>query len=323
MDCEYKKGGRVKKPKAKKAKKAKTPKKPRARRAKRTQPVATGPMPTTGMGSVVFSSQQPPSFLRAVPNQMEFGILPDVLKGLREGQASIMAEINRRKAQEAGDRVFAKEVEEKQTKRSPSPVGDYFSRTSSSVMSDFSQARAIPIRPLSGLLPGTLNSFQRSTASSVTPSSSFILPQRAISPSYTGSMSSKEAISAEPYRGADESLPIQPVATGAQMVPAMASSAMASSSQYIPLGASKPESQGDSLGRSVSAPLRYVIPGTNTLVRKKPVIAKNSPGPAMIKAMMKAREAKEAEAPAPGTKSVRQLLKELRERKAKEKEQGV
>lgn len=315
MDCEYKKGGRVKKPKAKAKRKTPKAKKPRARRTKRTQPVATGPMPTTGMGSVVFSQQ--PSFIRAVPNQMEFGILPDVLKGLREGQASIMAEMNRRKAQEEGDRVFAKQVEAKQVEEE--------TPSRSSVMSDFSQARAIPIRPLSGLLPGTLNSFQRSTPS-VTPSSSFILPQRAISPSYTGPMSSIEAMSAEPYRGADESLPIQPVATGAQMVPAMASSAVASSSQYIPLGASKPESQGDSLGRTISAPPRsYTIPGTDTVVIKRPVIAKNSQVMAMMKAQAEAEaeeaKAEEAKAKAPPVKkTARQLLVELRARQAKEKE---
>ena len=306
----YKKGGKAKKPKkvtAKtKAKARKTPKKRAPRRSLKERPTATGPMPTTGMGSVVFGATQAPSYFRAIGPQQEFGNIPDVLKGLKQGQENIMKELDRRKAQEEADKVFAERVfAEQERKRSPSPVTIRSGRSTPVVNYDFSTAR-----PLSGLLPNTLNMMERqrsSTPDMIVPApGSFRAPIRAISPSYEGSLSSKEAMSAEPYRGADESLPIQEPASGEQMVPSIASSTMASASAFAPLGASRPETMAESLSRGRllimvpgSSPPRYMI--------KRPVspAPAPAPAPAPVKRLMT-------------KKDVATRLAELRAKKAQE-----
>ena len=282
----YKKGGRVKKgKKSKRAKKAKTatPKK-YPRRTARMVPVATGPMPTTGMGSVVFGAPQNPSYFRAVGPQQEFANMPDVLKGLKEGQQNIMRELERRKAQEAADRMFASQVEEEEGRtprrmKKVTPMSVSSTRGTPLANYDFSFAS-----PLKILLPNTLNPLERQgtrTPDMMTPmGAAFQAPSRAVPLSYEGPLSSKEAM-AQPYRGADESLPPQEVASGEQMVP-QTNTIEPSSSAFVPLQASMPESQSDSLGRSTSAPMRsgYKIPGTNQLVIRRPIVARVAPAPA-------------------------------------------
>jgi hypothetical protein len=278
-----KKGGRVKKTKkTKKSKKTsisqtvivnvgqakpKKRSKPRVDRSvKRGVPGA--PSATTGFGSVVFGAPQAPSYFRAVQPDQQYGNVPDVLKGLKQGQETIMKELEKRRAQEAADRVFATRVKEEEEDLSPKKIYSPPVSGSGTPKVKYDFAQPIPLRPLSSLLPDTLNPLQRQR--SITPNiiipeaGSFQLPSRAISPSYTGSLSSKEAMSAPPYRGADESLPLQPRASGDQMVPESNVASVAASSLYVPQRSFFPESQSDSLGRSVSAPA-YRIPGTNKI----------------------------------------------------------
>lgn len=255
----YKKGGiAIKKgKKTKKARKA-TPKKPRVKRVPRrtARTVATGAMPTTGMGSVVFGAPQNPSYFRAVAPQQEFANIPDVLKGLKEGQQNIMRELERRKAQEAADRVFASRVEEEEVKPTPTrkTVSPMVSSTQGTPRTNYDFSFA---SPLNILIPNTLNRLERqrsATPEMMTPmGDEFQPPIRAFPDLYEGSLSSKEAM-AQPYRGADESLPLQQVASGEQMVPNTSSISVSSSSVFVPLGASLPESQSDSAER-VETPL--------------------------------------------------------------------
>jgi hypothetical protein len=310
----YKKGGRVK---GKKSKKAKTPKKRVPRRTARMAPVATGPMPTTGMGSVVFGAPQNPSYFRAVGPQQEFANIPDVLKGLKEGQQNIMRELERRRAQEAADRMFASQVEEEEVKPTPrrmkkTPMS---SSSASSTPMEWSKmppwghtsssTRGTPLAnydfsfatPLNILLPNTLNPLERqrsSTPDMMTPmGAEFQAPGRAVPLSYEGPLSSKEAM-AQPYRGADESLPPQEVASGEQMVPQNNTLEVSSSSAFAPLQASMPESQSDSLERPIL---------NKTFQVKRPVPAIIPPGASRAASAPRARVG-----PAPGDEKRAQVM---------------
>jgi hypothetical protein len=232
--------------------------------------------------------------------------VPDVLKSLKAGQETLMKELEKSRAQEAADRVFATRVKEEEEDLSPKKL--YSPPVSGigtpKVKYDFAFAQPIPLRPLSSLFPDTLNPLQRQR--SITPdiiipeTGSFRLPSRAISPSYTGSLSSKEAMSAPPYRGADESLPLQPRASGDQMVPESNVASVAASSLYVPQRSFFPESQSDSVGRSVSAPA-YRIPGTTKIggVRRptrEMIAAAPAPAAPRKKLTAEAREKLTAEA---------------------------
>jgi hypothetical protein len=198
--------------------------------------------------------------------------MPDVLKGLKEGQQNIMRELERRKAQEAADRMFASQVEEEEVKPTPrrmktvTPISSRSSTRGTPLANyDFSFAT-----PLNILLPNTLNPLERQrsiTPDMMTPmGAEFQAPGRAVPLSYEGPLSSKEAM-AQPYRGADESLPPQEVASGEQMVPQTNTIEVSSSSAFAPLQASMPESQSDSLERpllkkifKVKRPVPAIVP---------------------------------------------------------------
>jgi hypothetical protein len=299
-DCEehYKEGGRVKKPK--KPKKAKKPKKPtkakkRVRKAtgKRARGGETvkyvpqgGVLPTTGMSSTVFGAPQAPSYFRAVQPQQEYGNIPDVLKKLKEGQQSIMKEMEKRKIQEDVDKVFAQSLFRKKEEPSPVPSGAV------TPIMDWRVSPPPMIRPIATMMSspiGRLEPFKRQdsvTPPIMTPTMSAFAPVRAIPTNYTGALSSREAMLAEPYRGADENIPSQPAVSGQEMKPVDANVDASQPSAYVPLGASQPESIGDSAerasavaapaqkqSRSVSAPVKrisYVIPGTATRVMRRP-----------------------------------------------------
>ena len=300
----YKKGGRVKK--AKKAKRAtgkarKTPKKRAPKQGMKYLPLG-GALPTTGMGSVVFGATQAPSYFRAVGSQQEFANMPDVLKGLKEGQQNIMRELERRRAQEAADRVFASQVEEEEVKPTPRWMKKVTPMSSSSASSS---TRGTPLAnydfafatPLKILLPNTLNPLERQrsdTPDMMTPmGSEFQAPGRAFPSSYEGPLSSKEAM-AEPYRGADESLPPQEVASGEQMVPVSNTIEVSSSSAFAPLRASVPESQSDSLERPLLK---------KTFIIKRPVPAIVAPG-----ASRAASAPRASVGPAPGDEKRAQVM---------------
>ena len=314
----YKKGGKAKK--VKKAKKAKARKTPKKHVPRRTQATATGPMPTTGMGSVVFGAPQNPSYFRAVAPQQEFANIPDVLKGLKEGQQNIMRELERRKAQEAADRVFASRVEEEEEEVKPTPTRMKRVTPRATHGSRSPKGRATPMvsstqgtpranydfsfaSPLNILLPNTLNRLERQrsdTPPMMTPmGDEFQPPMRAFPNSYEGSLSSKEAM-AEPYRGADESLPPQEVASGEQMVPNTSSISVSSSSAFAPLGASLPESQ------SVSA--ERLVPLSKLLTVKRPITAVFPPG-VVRAAPVPAVRAPVPAAPAPGDEYRARVMK--------------
>ena len=285
----YKKGGRVKSKKDKAKKRKTTGKKKRTRARKATGKRARGGeglkyaplggvLPTTGMSSTVFGAQQAPSYFRAVLPQQEYANIPDVLKGLKEGQEKIMKELEKRKQQVAADAKVAEKLEEKsvspvvtrgrQRKRSPSivrsgavtPVEQAFPYGAGQDYSPYlgqrmpNLAQPLPFRPLS-LALNTLNPLQRkpTTPEMIVPTQgSFRAPDRAISPSYVGPLSSKEAMSAEPYRGADPNIPLQAVASGEQMRPVDVNISASSDSAFFPLGASQPESIDDSAARAGS-----------------------------------------------------------------------
>ena len=120
-------------------------------------------------------------------------------------------------------------------------------------------------------------------------------PMRAFPNLYEGSLSSKEAM-AEPYRGADESLPPQEVASGEQMVPNTSSISVSSSSAFVPLGASLPESESDSAER--------LVPLSKLQTVKRPVVAIKAPGASRAASVPKARAA-----PAPGDERRQEVLK--------------
>ena len=311
----YKKGGRVRvsleitaKVKRKKGKKAKkkgrkaTGKRARGGEAMKYVPLG-GALPTTGMSSTVFGAPQPPSYFRAVLPQQEFANIPDVLKGLKEGQKTIMKELEKRKAQVEADKVFAQSLSK--TKEEPSPV------PSGSVTPTMNWRVSPPplMRPIATMMSsplGKLDPFKLQRQDSITPeimtpTMSAFAPIRAIPTSYTGALSSREAMSAEPYRGADENIPSQQAVSGQEMKPVDANVDASQPSAYVPLGASQPESVGDSAerasavastdyfksssgkiikkpeveSRSVSAPVKaYTIPGTKTMVIPRPRISK-------------------------------------------------
>jgi hypothetical protein len=176
-----------------------------------------------------------------------------------------MRELERRRAQEAADRVFA----QKQQQQEEDEDEDEWFPTKSTSSFHYTA-------PLSIQLPNTLNPLERQrpgTPDMMTPmGAEFQPPTRAVPLSYEGALSSKEAM-VQPYRGADESLPPQQVASGEQMRPQSNSASMAASSAFIPLGASVPESLNESLGRSTSLSAPYTIPGTTQRVIRRPVTA--------------------------------------------------
>jgi len=320
----YKEGGRVKrKTKAKKGKKEKKPTKAKKRVRKATGKRARGEamkyvplggaLPTTGMSSTVFGAIQEPSYFRAVLPQQEYANIPDVLKTLKEGQESIMKELEKRKAQVEADKVFAQSLARKKEEPSPVPSG-----TVTPEMKYDIQPPPM-IRPIATVLSPTLGRLQPMTIQRqesytppiMTPISEAI-PARAIPADYKGSLSLLEAQTGQfgGYRGADETLPSQPAVSGEMMKPVDANKDVSQPSAFVPIGASQPESVGDSaeragavaipagyavgpagrlfkrpsveetLSRSVSAPMRgYTIPGTaqRVLVIPRPVAAKERP----------------------------------------------
>lgn len=326
----YKEGGRVKrktkaKTKAKKGKKEKKPTKAKKKGRKATGKRARGEamkyaplggaLPTTGMSSTVFGATQAPSYFRAVLPQQEFANIPDVLKGLKEGQQSIMKELEKRKAQVAADRVFADSLARHRQDVSPVPSGT----VTPEVKHDWPTTVTPPpmIRPITTMLSPTLGRLQPMTLQRqesytppiMTPSVSAFVSSRAIPADYTGSLSLLESQTGQfgGYRGADETLPSQPAASGEMMKPVDANKDVSQPSAFVPIGASQPESVGDSaeragavalptgygkgpagmlikkpdvetLSRSVSAPMRgYTIPGTSQRVMRRPVAAKERP----------------------------------------------
>lgn len=226
----YKKGGRVKgKKKAKKPKKSRKATGKRRATGKRSRGEAMryaplgGALPTTGMSSTVFGAPQTPSYFRAIQPDQQYANIPAVLKGLVSSQEKLFKELSTRRQQEEGDKVVAKKLEAEET-----PTG---------------------IRPLQSLFPNTLDPLNRRSESPPSPPPILTpVPQRIIPSSYTGPLSSAEA--GEPYRGADESLPLQPVASGDQMFPSAAAQAASSSSSYHALNAQAPESIDDAVDRS-------------------------------------------------------------------------
>ncbi len=272
----YKKGGKVKKgKKAKKSRKA-TGKRRRTGKKTRQEPMKYvplgGALPTTGMSSTVFGAPQAPSYFRAVLPQQEYGNMPDVLKSLKAGQEKILKDIERRKQQEAADKVFATTVETETRQKTltesgyATPVEDYSRRATPDFLKRFafqpvvagewpSGVRPVPIRPVTSLTSNTLEPLKRQesqTPEIITPQASFMAPKRVISPSYMGPLSSQEAMRAEPYRGADPSLPAQPVASGEQMEAKDASIEASANSSYYALGAQAPESVEEAVDRSSS-----------------------------------------------------------------------
>lgn len=233
----YKKGGRVKG-----KKKAKKPKKPTAKRRRATgkrsrgealkyMPLG-GALPTTGMSSTVFGAPQAPSYFRAVQPDQTYANIPDVLKGLVSSQEKLFKEITARKQQEQADKAYAKKVVEEERTSTPTP----------------SSTPTVGFRPLQSMFPNTLDILRSPVSTPSPPPIVTPVPRRALPSSYEGPLSSAEA--GEPYYGADESLPLQPVASGEQMVPSAASHAASSSSSYHALDAQAPESVDDALERS-------------------------------------------------------------------------
>ena len=324
----YKEGGRVKrKTKAKKGKKEKKPTKAKKRVRKATGKRARGgeamkyvplggALPTTGMSSTVFGAPQVPSYFRAVLPQQEYANIPDVLKGLKEGQNTIMKELEKRKAQVAADRVFADSLARHRQDVSPVPSGT----VTPEVKHDWPTTVTPPplMRPIATMLSPTLGRLQPMTLQRqesytppiMTPSVSAFVSSRAIPADYTGSLSLLESQTGQfgGYRGADETLPSQPAVSGEMMKPVDANKDVSQPSAFVPIGASQPESVGDSaeragavalltgygkgpagmlikkpdvetLSRSVSAPIRgYTIPGTSQRVMRRPIVtAKERP----------------------------------------------
>jgi hypothetical protein len=265
----YKKGGRVRvsleitaKVKRKKGKKAKkkgrkaTGKRARGGEAMKYVPLG-GALPTTGMSSTVFGAPQAPSYFRAVLPQQEYANMPDVLKKLKEGQESIMKEFEKRKAQVEGDKVFARSFAKKMEEPSPVPSGTVTPTMDWDVPPRMMRPVATMMSsPLGRLDPFKLQRQDSITPEMMTPTMSAFAPVRAIPTSYTGPLSSREAMSAEPYRGADENIPSQPAVSGQEMKPVDVNVDASQPSAHVPLGASQPESIEDSAERAgdVAAP---------------------------------------------------------------------
>jgi hypothetical protein len=233
----YKKGGRVKgKKKAKKPKKSRKATGKRRATGKRSRGEAMryaplgGALPTTGMSSTVFGAPQTPSYFRAIQPDQQYANIPAVLKGLVSSQEKLFKELSTRRQQEQTDKVYAKKVVEEERTSSPTP------------------SPTVGFRPLQSLFPNTLDILLSPVSTPSPPPILTPVPQRIIPSSYTGPLSSAEA--GEPYRGADESLPLQPVASGDQMFPSAAAQAASSSSSYHALNAQAPESIDDAVDRS-------------------------------------------------------------------------
>jgi len=286
----YKKGGRVKKGKKAKAKKSRkaTGKRRRAVKAEaqRYLPMG-GALPTTGMGSVVFGPSQTPSYFRAVgPDQQVFASLPGTLRTLQEEQARLLREVERQNQRLRADERMARDIAAAEEKEEVTPQ----TRTSTPL------SRYSPIVSSSSFMPPPINTLlplerQRSmTPDIITPmiappaSMSSSIPQTAVRTySWSQALSSREA----GYRGADESLPIQAPASGANMVPLDVVHDAVPDSAFVPLNAAAPESvdaaverAGQVAAQAAPGPSRpYIIPGTKKVVLPRPVRAKSEQEP--------------------------------------------
>jgi hypothetical protein len=258
----YKRGGRVgkaKKPKkAKKTRKAtgkrkKTRTKRSMREAMRYLPVG-GAMPTTGMGSVVFGAPQTPSYFRAsAPDVQTFASLPGGVKSIQEGQTKTLKMLEMFDERGRRQEEFNREVVEQFGL--PMPV----KKASKATVSVMSTPKASPpdspvdwvregFRPITASPIQTLDTLQIKVPSlPSTPIRPSPVPVRIISPSYEGPLSSAEA--SQPYRGADESLPVQAPTSGDDMKP-LDAVFDSPDSTFVPLTASAPESVGDAVDRA-------------------------------------------------------------------------
>ena len=253
----YKKGGRVKKGKKKKTRKG-TAKARKSRKATGQRRKADamrylplgGALPTTGMGSVVFGQPQAPSYFRAIaPEQQTFASLPGSLKALQEGQAKLLRELEKQKEQLRKDAKMARdmaETEEKEevTRKYVSPMSSRSITPITSYSTAFSAPAIHTLRPLERQRTDT----PPIMTPSATSLSSYSIPMTAlrIEPTWQVSTSSREA----GYMGADETLPVQAPASGANMVPEDVVYDSAPDSAFIPISASAPESAGDAVERA-------------------------------------------------------------------------
>ena len=256
----YKKGGKVrkgkKKAKAKKSRKA-TGKRRRAVKAEaqRYLPMG-GTVPTTGMGSFVFGPSQAPSYFRSAgPDQQTFASIPRALQTIQEGQAQTLRKLqyfeDEGKRQYERQQEFNREVIEDYEQRMRQQRAPKASISVQSSRAPTPRASYSPIVSSSSFMPPPINTLlplerQRSmTPDIITPmiappaSMSSSIPDTAVRTySWSQALSSREA----GYRGADESLPIQAPASGANMVPEDIVYDAVPDSAFVPLNAAAPES---------------------------------------------------------------------------------
>lgn len=299
----YRKGGKV--GKAKKPKKAKKTRKATGKRKKTATKrsmretmryLPSGAMPTTGMGSVVFGTPQPPSYFRAVqpditravqPDYQTLTTLPSSLKALEEGQTKTLKKLEYFEEEGKKQMEFNREVQE-EFERHMTEGRKKASRPTVSVMTT---PRDSPVdwirqgfRPLTAPSVDTLDVLKEPVPSlPTTPIRPSPVPARVISSSYEGPLSSAEA--SQPYLGADASLPVQAPTSGEEMKP---DDVVFDSpdSAFVPLNASAPESVSDAVDRasavassaSSHAPIKII----NV---KRPVVEKPIPAPSAPSAL--------------------------------------
>lgn len=261
----YKKGGRIKKSKKSKRKGTvkqtvivnigQTKQKRAGKRVgKRQQMMPGAPSALTGMGSFVFGPSQAPSYFRSPgPDQQTFASLPRALQTIQEGQAQTLRKLqyfeDEGKRQYERQQEFNREVIEDYEQRMRQQP-----RASISVQSSRAptpRASYSPIVSSSSFMPPPINTLlplerQRSMTPDIItpmiappPSMMSSIPQTAVRTySWSQALSSREA----GYTGADESLPIQAPASGANMVPEDVVHDAVPDSAFVPLNAAAPES---------------------------------------------------------------------------------
>ena len=235
-----------------------------------------------GMSNVIFTpSPQAPSYFRAIgPEQQTFASLPGSLRELQEGQTRLFRELERQRSDLSsqqrgggggggigiggggggGGGVAEAEGKEEAIRKSPmlSRGSLPYSRRVSPALSYDSSRSPTPIISSTVVVPPpiqTLRPLERQrtdTPPIMTPSaaslSSSSIPTTAVrvEPTWAVSTSSREA----GYMGADETLPVQAPASGANMVPEDKVFESAPDSAFIPISASAPESVGDAVERA-------------------------------------------------------------------------